>query len=78
MGYIGIRKYVAMKKSKQKTMGRRPVGDKAMKQIAIRLPTEMLDEFDEIVAERYGHADRTAVIRELLAFALAERKRARK
>lgn len=45
-----------------------------MKQIAIRFPDDMLQQVDDIVAERFGHADRTAVIRELLAKALADRK----
>jgi len=44
-----------------------------MQQIAIRLPTEMLDAIEEIVAERFGQADRTAVIRELIAAQLAAR-----
>ena len=39
----------------------------------IRFPEEMLEEVDRIVEERYGQADRTAVIRELVAEALARR-----
>ncbi len=69
---------MVMKKPKPKPMGRPLVGEKPMKQIAIRFPEDMLEEVDEIVAERFGHADRTAVIRELLAKALAERKRNRR
>lgn len=44
-----------------------------MKQIAIRFPEPMLDQVDQIVQQRYGQADRTAVIRELVAEALANR-----
>ena len=46
---------------------------KAMKQIAVRLPEEMIDALDAIVAERYGQADRTQVLRELLAESLDRR-----
>lgn len=46
-----------------------------MKQIAIRFPEDMLGEVDQIVSERFGQADRTAIIRELVAQALADRKR---
>lgn len=60
-----------MKKPGQR--GRPPDGERAMQQIAIRLPTEMLDAIEEIVAERFGQADRTAVIRELIAAQLAAR-----
>ncbi len=63
-----------MKKPKQKPMGRPLLGDKPMKQIAIRFPDDMLSEVDAIAAERFGHADRTAIIRELVAQALADRK----
>lgn len=63
-----------MKKLKQKTMGRPLLGDKPMKQIAIRFPEELLSQVDEIVSERFGQADRTAIIRELVAQALADRK----
>lgn len=44
-----------------------------MQQIAIRLPQEMLNQIESIVADRYGQADRTAVIRELLAAQLSLR-----
>ncbi len=66
-----------MKKPK-KPMGRPLLGDKPMKQIAIRFPDDMLSEVDAIVAERFGQADRTAIIRELVAKALAERKRTKR
>lgn len=41
-----------------------------MQQIAIRLPHDMLDRVEKIVEDRYGQADRTAVIREALAAGL--------
>lgn len=63
-----------MKKPKQKPMGRPLLGDKPMKQIAIRFPEDLLNQVDEIAAERFGQADRTAIIRELVAQALADRK----
>jgi metal-responsive CopG/Arc/MetJ family transcriptional regulator len=56
-------------------LGRPPKGDSAMKQIAIRFPEEMLEEIDKIVDERYGQSDRTSIIRELVAEALAHRAR---
>lgn len=43
-------------------------------QIAIRLPESLLDAVDAIITERHGVPDRTAVIRELLASAIARRK----
>ncbi len=48
-----------------------------MKQIALRLPAEMLDALDAIVAERLDRPDRTAVIRELLAEGLEARDRSK-
>jgi metal-responsive CopG/Arc/MetJ family transcriptional regulator len=61
-----------------KKRGRPPVGDKPMTQLAVRFPDELLGAIDEIVAERYGQSDRTSIIRELVAQALADRKRTRK
>lgn len=61
-----------------KKRGRPPVGGKPMAQLAVRFPDEMLSEIDAIVADRYGQADRTSVIRELVAQALADRKGKRK
>lgn len=58
-----------------KKRGRPPVGDKPMTQLAVRFPDDMLDEIDGIVAERYGQADRTSVIRELVAQSLQARKK---
>jgi metal-responsive CopG/Arc/MetJ family transcriptional regulator len=59
----------------QSRIGRPPKGETAMKQIAIRFPEPMLDQVDKIVEQRYGQADRTAVIRELVAEALANRSK---
>lgn len=54
----------------------RPAGpEEPMKQIALRLPAEMLEALDAIVANRLDRPDRTAVIRELLAGGLAARGR---
>jgi metal-responsive CopG/Arc/MetJ family transcriptional regulator len=61
-----------------KKRGRPPVGDKPMTQLAVRFPDDLLDGIDEIVASRYGQADRTAIIRELVAQGLADRKRAKR
>ena len=46
-----------------------------MKQIAIRLPEDMIKAVDQIVEDRYGQADRSAVFRELVSQALATRAR---
>ena len=43
--------------------------------LALRLPEPMIEEIDEIVAERFDQPDRSSVIRELLAEALAARKK---
>jgi Arc/MetJ-type ribon-helix-helix transcriptional regulator len=55
--------------------GRPLKGDTRMRQIAIRLPDEMLAAIDSLLVERMDRPDRTAVIRELLAEAIAARKR---
>ena len=44
-----------------------------MKQIAIRLPEDMIKAVDRIVEDRYGQADRSAVFRELVSQALEVR-----
>jgi hypothetical protein len=46
--------------------------------LVIAFLDEMLSEVDEIVEARYGQADRAAIIRELVAQALAERKRSKR
>jgi metal-responsive CopG/Arc/MetJ family transcriptional regulator len=49
-----------------------------MQQIAIRLPTTLIDEIDEMVAELkadpLARAERSAVIRSLLQTALEQRR----
>ena len=44
-------------------------------ELAVRFPAEIMDGIDAIIAERFGQADRTAIIRELVAEALQGRKR---
>jgi len=53
--------------------GRPAMGASAMKQIAIRIPEPMLDAIDALVAGRLDAPDRAAIMRELLAEALAAR-----
>jgi len=72
-----------MKKAATVRSGRRPVGrpraDEApMQQIAIRLPRPMLDAIDALVSDRLDRPDRTAIMRELLAEAIAARSAKRK
>lgn len=50
--------------------GRPRLSVETMNQIAIRLPAELLESVDAIIAERHGQAGRTQVIRELIAEAL--------
>lgn len=49
------------------------MGDTTMQQIAIRLPKPMLTVIDEMVAGRLDQPERSAIIRELIAEALAAR-----
>jgi len=59
-----------MKKA-AKSRGRPPEqGEKAMKQIAVRLPVELLDRAEKIVEDRYGQPDRSDILREALAAGL--------
>jgi metal-responsive CopG/Arc/MetJ family transcriptional regulator len=51
------------------------VGDKSMHQIALRLPKPMLAAIDAIVSGRLDQPERSAIIRELLAEALAAREK---
>jgi metal-responsive CopG/Arc/MetJ family transcriptional regulator len=44
--------------------------------LALRFPGAMLEEIDGIAARRFDQPDRSAVIRELLAEALAARRKA--
>lgn len=72
-----VRYYRRMSKAPKRTAkrGRPPGPEEPMKQIALRLPAEMLDALDAIVAERLDRPDRTAVIRELLAEGLEAREK---
>lgn len=49
--------------------------ERPMVQLAIRFPDAMLREIDAIIAARHGQAERTGVIRELVAEALAQRRK---
>lgn len=62
---------------KRGRIGRPRMADEPMRQIAIRLPDEILEAVDGIIAERHGQADRTAVIRELLMDAITRRGKRR-
>jgi metal-responsive CopG/Arc/MetJ family transcriptional regulator len=53
--------------------GRPPGGDDTMQQIAIRLPKPLLAAVDAITEGRLDQPDRSAIIRELLAEAIARR-----
>jgi metal-responsive CopG/Arc/MetJ family transcriptional regulator len=63
-----------MVKQPKRPRGRPALGDEAMQQIAVRLPSDLLDEVDAIIAARRA-GGRTAVIRELLWEAIDGRKR---
>lgn len=56
----------------------RPPADTVMVQIAIRLPAELIDEVDALVAELQAdpltRAERSAMIRSLIVEGLAARK----
>ena len=57
-------------------VGRPRLSERGSVQIAIRFPAEIVDGIDSIIAdERFGQADRTGIIRELVAEALKGRKR---
>lgn len=54
-----------------KPRGRPPEqGEKAMKQIAIRIPVEYLSRAEKLIVERYGLPDRSDIMREALAAGL--------
>jgi hypothetical protein len=55
--------------AKKAKMGRPPIGDRAAKLHAMRLPDKLLDELDAY-AERNGGKTRSEAIRELLQAAL--------
>ena len=62
-------------KPKQRPRGRPPGGDSTMQQIAIRLPKPLLAAVDEMTIGQLDQPDRSAIIRELLAEAVAARKK---
>jgi hypothetical protein len=64
-----------MAKPIRRQSGRPPIGDTSMHQIALRLPKPMLAAIDEMLADRLDQPERSAIIRELLAEALAARKK---
>ena len=61
------------KASKQRQLGRPPLGDASMHQIALRLPKPMLAAIDAIIEGRLDQPERSAIIRELIAEALQAR-----
>ena len=61
----------------RRSRGRPPLGKKAMRQIALRLPTELLTAVDDLIADRLDRPDRSALIRELLAEAIEARREGR-
>lgn len=65
-------------KVKKAGRGRPSLDGEPMQQIAIRLPRPMLDAIDGLIEGRLDKPDRTAVMRELLAEALAARTAKRK
>jgi metal-responsive CopG/Arc/MetJ family transcriptional regulator len=55
---------------------RRPVGrppvENPMRQIAVRLPDEMLEAIDAVIDDRDGACDRAAIIREAISKGLRQ------
>jgi hypothetical protein len=58
-----------------KRMGRPTLSPRGSQQISVRFPAEIVDGLDEIVEERHGQAEYAAIIRELVAEALKNRKK---
>lgn len=56
--------------TKARAVGRKPIGDDVMTQLAVRFPKEILARVDKIVAKRYGAPDKAAIIREAVAIGL--------
>ena len=67
--------------SKRPRAGRRPIGDNPMRQIAIRLPLELIEKLDEKVerlsADPLLKAERSTLIRVLIEEAIEARRRTR-
>ena len=62
------------RKKRTRPRGRPPTGN-AMDQITVRVPPQMLEAIDSIIAGRLDRPDRSSVIRELVAEALQARAR---
>jgi metal-responsive CopG/Arc/MetJ family transcriptional regulator len=67
-------KHLSMISKREKRPRGRPPSDAIMEQIAIRFPKPMLAAIDEMMRGRLDRPDRSAVIRELLAEAIAARQ----
>ena len=63
-----------MQIEQHRRIGRPKLSERGSVQISIRFPKEIIDGIDDIVARRYGQAERTSVIRELVADALARKR----
>lgn len=59
----------------KRNVGRPSVSDQGAERISTRLPREHVSAIDEIIAERFGATDRSAVVRELVAYALKHMKK---
>ena len=57
--------------------GRPRLSDLGSTQLNIRFPNDMIDDVDAIIDERFGQGERVTIIRELVAEALAARKKKR-
>ncbi len=61
--------------SGKRGVGRPSVSEHGTERVTVRLPIDQLAQIDEIIAERFGATERAAVIRELVAEALQNRKK---
>lgn len=79
MGYV-IKSPMTKAAKKRSSVGPgRPLKtDAPMRQIAIRLPEALLAAIDQIAEGRLDEPDRTAIMRELLAEAIAARGKGKK
>lgn len=59
-------------------MGRPPLAAGGSTQLAIRFADAMIAEIDAIIETRHGQGNRPAIVRELVAEALAARAKGRK
>jgi hypothetical protein len=75
LGCMNILLPMARKPKKSPARGRPPLpADQTMTQLAVRFPKPMLATIDKIIAGRLDEPDRSTIIRELLAEALAARR----